>query len=87
METKEVKAPVASNKTNSVIAKAGANGVQDRPNQLTPNTNFDKEKSSPEIKNPETKPAEKTSEVPTPVNQISPAANIEKRRKKRRKLN
>jgi len=86
METKEVKAPVANSKTNSVIAKAGANGVQDKPNQLTPNTNFDKEKDAPEVKSPEAKPAGKTPEIPTPANQPAPAIEKPKEEKEEIKL-
>ena len=78
METKEVKAPAANSKTNSVTTKAGANGIQDKPNHLIPNSNLDKEKPAPEVKNLEAKPAEKAPEVPTPSTQPARMAIDEK---------
>ncbi len=61
METKEVKSQGINNKVNtSETVKAGANGIQEKANPLTPNKDFEKEKAVPEKK-----------EAPAPVIKLS----------------
>jgi len=86
METKEVKAPVANSKVNAVVAKAGNNNIQDKPSQLAPNTNFDKEKNVPEIKSPEAKPVEKAAEQQTPINTPAPTPTVEKPKQEKQEI-